>query len=241
MTRCPDCGTRLDDVPVGDPCPDCGGTWRSAEVLPDPIRVDVTVPPPTVFAESNHPNGEQKTVLGYPGGRSVTTNVAGHHTQSYEGKPSQGESNVRDVLHRLADTLNEMAGSRVWRERFDHEHPAVDGSLISTDGRELQCQVTRVLPQELQEERGIQGSARRHADDQALADDLVAAVESKNDRADPRVALVLDTIHAPAYTDPPRIIEVAEAELSERGYLDRWAQVWLAGPTTARTKRLRSP
>ncbi len=29
---CPDCQQNLDDVPVGDPCPQCGGTRRSAVV-----------------------------------------------------------------------------------------------------------------------------------------------------------------------------------------------------------------
>jgi predicted RNA-binding Zn-ribbon protein involved in translation (DUF1610 family) len=29
---CPDCQQNLDDVPVGDPCPQCGGVRRSAVV-----------------------------------------------------------------------------------------------------------------------------------------------------------------------------------------------------------------
>ena len=29
---CPDCQQNLDDVPVGDPCPQCGGVQRSAVV-----------------------------------------------------------------------------------------------------------------------------------------------------------------------------------------------------------------
>jgi len=30
MMFCPDCSRNLDDVPVGDPCPQCGSTRRSA-------------------------------------------------------------------------------------------------------------------------------------------------------------------------------------------------------------------
>ena len=34
MMSCPDCQTNLDQVPVGDPCPTCGGMRRDAVVTP---------------------------------------------------------------------------------------------------------------------------------------------------------------------------------------------------------------
>ena len=34
---CPDCGTNLNDVPVEEPCPGCGGKRRAATVSPPPI------------------------------------------------------------------------------------------------------------------------------------------------------------------------------------------------------------
>jgi hypothetical protein len=45
---CPDCDANLDAVPVGDPCPACRGTRRSAIVTPQTAAVSVTVPEPTI-------------------------------------------------------------------------------------------------------------------------------------------------------------------------------------------------
>jgi hypothetical protein len=43
MMTCPDCGRNLDDVPVGDLCPSCGGNRRAAVVSPAPVEVVTTV------------------------------------------------------------------------------------------------------------------------------------------------------------------------------------------------------
>ena len=48
VMSCPDCGAGLDDVPVGDPCPQCGGLRRDATVLAPTVTAHVTVPRPTI-------------------------------------------------------------------------------------------------------------------------------------------------------------------------------------------------
>jgi hypothetical protein len=45
---CPDCQQDLDDVPVGDPCPQCGGIKRSAVVQGLAALVRVSAMAPTV-------------------------------------------------------------------------------------------------------------------------------------------------------------------------------------------------
>jgi hypothetical protein len=45
---CPDCQQNLDDVPVGDPCPQCGGARRSAVLQVQAAMVGVSAMTPTV-------------------------------------------------------------------------------------------------------------------------------------------------------------------------------------------------
>jgi hypothetical protein len=203
-------------------------------VFPETIRLAVAVPQPTIVAESNLADGTQQTVVGHPTGRSVSMSAQDDRTQHYEGRSSQGEGNVAGALHRLTDTLNQIAGSRVWRERVGSEDVATDGILKAADGRELDCQVTRVERRTLRA-RGSHGRATSHDAVEALAANVVVAVESKLDSADPGMFLVLDTNDAPACTDGPRVVEIARNTMGERGYLGRWNAVWLVGPTVART------
>ena len=144
---------------------------------------------------------------------------------------------MRDALHRLRDTLNESAGSPKWREHVGHDHIAVDGTLRSADGQEISCQVTRVERRTLAD-RGGTGRATSRENDDSLAANVVAALESKLNNADPKMILVLDANDAPAYTDDPHVVEIARRTMSERGLLGRWAAVWLVGPTTRRTTRI---
>ena len=237
MMFCPDCNAHLDGVPVGLPCPGCGGSRRSAAVLPEVVRAVVAVPSPTIITESNLGEGRRETVVGSPKRRYVSRVSGGDQTQDYEGRPSQNEENVPDALHRLRDTLNERAGSLLWREHVGHDHVAVDGMLTSADGQEICCQVTRVERHTLAARAGT-GRATSHQDNDALAANVVAALESKLKSADPEMFLVLDANDAPAYTDDPRVVEIAHRVMSERRILGRWAAVWLVGPTTKRTTRI---
>ena len=119
-------------------------------------------------------------------------------------------------------------------------HPtdvAIDGTLRSDDGREMKCQVTRVERGTLPE-RGRDGRATSHNATEALAKNIVTAVESKLGSADLSMILVLDANVDPAYTDDPRAVEIARATLTEGGNLGRWAAIWLVGPTTRRTTRV---
>lgn len=176
-------------------------------------------------------------VVGSPEGRYVSRVDGGQQTQDYEGGPSQNEENVPNALHRLRDALNERAGSLLWREHVGHGHVAVDGTLRSEDGQQINCQVTRVERRTLAD-RAATGRATSHEDNDSLAANVIAALESKLNSADPKMILVLDTNEAPAYTDDPQVVEIARRLMSERSLLGRWAAVWLVGPTTRRTTRI---
>lgn len=234
---CPDCNADLDGAPVGLPCPGCGGSRRSAAVSPEVVRAVVAAPSPTIIAESKPGAGRRETTVSGPKGRYVSRVDRGEQTQNYEGWPSQNEDNVHDALHRLSDTPNELAGFPLWREHVGHHHIAVDGTLRSADGQEISCQVTRVERRTLAA-RGTTGRATSSENNDSLGANVIEAIESKLNSADPKMVLVLDANDAPAYTDDPRVVEIARRTMSERGFLGRWAAVWLVGPTTRRTTRI---
>jgi hypothetical protein len=145
---------------------------------------------------------------------------------------------VPDALHRLRDTLNSIEGNRVWQEHVDHPtDTSIDGTLSTADGHEMRCQVTRV-ERDTKRDQARDGKATSHNATAALAANIVTAVESKVRSADPSMTLVLDANLAPAYTDDPRVVEIARAMLMQRGHLGRWVAIWLVGPTTALTTRI---
>ncbi len=51
---CPECMTRLDEVPSDDACPTCGGRRRNAAPSPASVSMKVTVPTPTVIVSPDH-------------------------------------------------------------------------------------------------------------------------------------------------------------------------------------------
>jgi hypothetical protein len=195
---------------------------------------------PTIVTESSLPGGTRETVVSGPRERATSSSGASSQTQHFVGKPTQNEENVIDALHRLRDKLNEDAGSRVWQEHAGHEDIAVDGTLTSSDGRELKCQVTRVERGTLPK-RGRNGRATSRHDNDALAASVITAIESKLLSADPNLILVLDANDAPAYTDSPRVAELARDEMARRDRFGRWAEVWLVGPVSPRTTRIDPP
>jgi hypothetical protein len=206
----------------------------------EPAKGKATVLPPTIVTESNLPEGTRETVVSNPAGRSTSSSGERSQTQVFEGRPTQNEENVADALHRLRDRLNQDAGSRVWQEHAGHEEIAIDGTLTSSDGRELKCQVTRVERGTLPN-RGRDGRATSDHDNDALAASVITAIESKLLSADHNLILVLDANDAPAYTDNPRVAELARDEMARRNHFGRWAEVWLVGPTVPRTTRIDLP
>jgi hypothetical protein len=206
----------------------------------EPAKRNATVPRPTIVTESNLPEGTRETVVSNPAARSTSSSGGGSQSQHFEGWPTQNEANVADALHRLRDRLNQDAGSLVWQEHAGHEDIAIDGTLTSSDGRELKCQVTRVERGTLPT-RGREGRATSDQDNEALAASVNTAFESKLLSADHNLILVLDANDAPAYTDDPRVAELVRDEMGRRNHVGRWAEVWLVGPTVPRTTRIDPP
>lgn len=233
---CPECGHDLGAADAGTPCPVCGSDLRSAVISPSTVQATVSIPQPTIVAESNHDDGTRETVVGGPDGRFTSVSREHDYTQRFAGVPVRGEDNVPGALHRLRDTLNDRAGLLIWMEHVGHEHAAVDGTLLATDGRKIECQVTRVERSTLPD-RGRVGAATSHKGLNELATNVMEAIESKLSSADDAMFLVLDANDAPAFTDDRRVVALAQAEIERRGYIGRWREIWLVGPTVPRTSR----
>jgi hypothetical protein len=91
---CPDCRQGLDGVPVGAPCPQCGGTRRSA-------RVEVPTANVTISA------GDVSVQVGYsidPGWTFQWRSIQRHLTRlrdQYQGSGARGNLDVEDTVHAL--------------------------------------------------------------------------------------------------------------------------------------------
>lgn len=61
MATCPDCGANLDDVPQGEPCPDCGGMQRSIAASAHIAAVSVMAAEPDLdLQHGDHPPWTEK-------------------------------------------------------------------------------------------------------------------------------------------------------------------------------------
>ena len=234
---CPVCNTDLDQIPLGDPCPSCGSNKRAAAPSPGVFRLAPKINTPTVITESSQPDGAHETVVSGPTQRITSRDRDGVRSQDYEGSPTQGEGNVKEALHRLADKLNQIEGERVWKEAIGGSHVSVDGVVRKKDGDEtIRCQVTRV-ERSSHRRMALDGHAEINHTTDELASEIVAAVRDKSHGADPTMALVLDANLAPAHVES-QVVEAAVRGLAEDGLLNQWREIWLVGPTLPKTKRL---
>jgi hypothetical protein len=91
---CPDCQQDLDDVPLGDPCPQCGGVRRSAVVYGQTAMVGVSAMSGTVS-------------IGYslePGWAYQWRNIQRHLArlrEQYQGVNTLGNVDVEETVHAL--------------------------------------------------------------------------------------------------------------------------------------------
>jgi len=91
---CPDCQQNLDDVPVGDPCPQCGGNQRSAVVYAQAAIVGVSAMAPTVsIGYSLEPGWAYQW-------RGIQRHLARLREQ-YQGMNTLGNVDVEQTVHSL--------------------------------------------------------------------------------------------------------------------------------------------
>lgn len=99
---CPDCQQNLDDVPVGDPCPQCGSSKRSAIVQGEAALAGVSAMAVTVS-------------IGYsltPGWayqwRTIQRHLARLREQ-YQGVDTRGNVDVEETVHALFLSLYHLS------------------------------------------------------------------------------------------------------------------------------------
>ena len=91
---CPDCQKNLDDVPVGDPCPQCGGNRRSAVVHAQVAMTAASALAPTVsIGYSLEPGWTYQW-------RSIQRHLARLREQ-YQGINTLGNVDVEETVHAL--------------------------------------------------------------------------------------------------------------------------------------------
>jgi hypothetical protein len=106
MMTCPDCGERLDDVPVSQPCPQCGGLRRDASPTAQPATARMEVHRPTVAVGYNDPRPwteKWQDVL----------EAFGKVKSAYKTKDGQGNEDVRRVVEDFFKTCREL-GDWLW-------------------------------------------------------------------------------------------------------------------------------
>src|SRR5690349_701993 len=91
---CPDCQQNLDDVPVGDPCPQCGGNRRSAVVQAQAALSVATAMSASVSVGYNLTPGWTYQW------RIVQRHLARLREQ-YQGINSLGNLDVEETIHAL--------------------------------------------------------------------------------------------------------------------------------------------
>jgi hypothetical protein len=106
---CPDCQQNLDDVPVGDPCPRCGGARRSAVIQAQAALVAVSAMAATVS-------------IGYslePGWAYQWRNIQRHLDrlrEQYQGINTLGNVDAEETVHALFLSLFHL-GDWLYQDR----------------------------------------------------------------------------------------------------------------------------
>ena len=91
---CPDCQQNLDDVPVGDPCPQCGGVRRSAVVQAQAAMVGVSALSASVSV------GYSLTPGWAYQWRIIQRHLA-RLREHYQGIDTRGNLDVEETVHAL--------------------------------------------------------------------------------------------------------------------------------------------
>jgi hypothetical protein len=234
---CPDCQTNLDDTPVDDPCPKCGGSRRSAVALPGVAAARVEVPSPRLIAESNFPDGSKETVVGSAEFRSTThSSSSGELGHEFTGRPVRGESDVLQVCESLQEALRRRGVTLVGTFRTPTgPEGGVDAKGDTADGSVLRVQVIGVIDQQTMAELGREGRASSDKDVMRLADEVCTAIRKKvaSYPASVRggVTLALDAIRSPGHATAGVVEALRSGPCMEILRESGFHEIWLVGPT----------
>jgi len=140
MMICPDCGSDLDNVPVGSPCPGCGGQSRDATVTSETANVRVGAPHPqdhTIHAEGiasfdfvGGITGVTVTRFGPPGWgerwRKIR-DIAAEIEDAYGGrKLGLGNASVEGLIYYFCGECDHLRDSL----KRDDKLPAIGSKLV---------------------------------------------------------------------------------------------------------------
>jgi hypothetical protein len=124
MMSCPDCGEGLDDVAVGQPCPQCGGLRRDASPIAQTATAHIEAFRPTIG-------------IGYTGPRPWQQKWADvlraleQLEATYTTKEGQGNEDVRRRVESFFEICRELA-DWLWQDNGTSlDKPTVMGFVLS--------------------------------------------------------------------------------------------------------------
>jgi hypothetical protein len=187
---CPDCGQNLDDVPTGDPCPQCGGNRRSTTVYAEAAVVGAAVM-------------DVRVKIGYslaPGWtdqwRSIQRHL-GRLREQYQGIGIQGNVDMEETIHALYVALNHLSD---W---------LYQDSALSLNNSAVEANVT-AHPKSLGVCRAYANTRKHMKRDSPTA--LIAQITS----IEPGTKGQTATIGYYPQNDPSKLIEVDALALAEQ-------------------------
>lgn len=236
---CPDCGTNLDDVANGAPCPGCGGDRRSANANAGCATATGAVPNPRAVGHSHPPDGSERINVGSRLYRSSGHAGLGTSRQTFDGRPPRNEDDVLDVCRILRSALNASGGA--WGAFAEQSGPVndIDAVAVNDVGQRLQVQVVRV-EQAAWKDLGRTGHTEGAIPVEELAMAVLRAVEKKliyPPAQRQELLLALDAIRSPSYVLKQVLDHVMinyAGQIAQYGF----RAVWLVGPTAALTYQL---
>jgi hypothetical protein len=127
---CPDCASGLDDVPVGEPCPRCGGERRSAWVVAETATAEASALDPGIRTreEGSRPWGEKWQVAMYCFDRLE---------EAYD--PAYGRLDIQDVRARVTAFFSACFDLRDWIKSARPDLKEKAAKLFNNPGVLSQC------------------------------------------------------------------------------------------------------
>ena len=99
---CPDCQAPLDEVPINQPCPKCGGLRRSATATPPAAMAHAHVPRPTIAIGYDNPRPWQQKWQDVQDGLKRVETI-------YASKEAIGNEEVRRPVEEFFKACRELA------------------------------------------------------------------------------------------------------------------------------------